>query len=150
MQIGYIGGLEADEVLRPLLEDWQLEAKHGDFGLDVDVDKVLEGLRNLDQGAIIVCREIDTALAFFAVALTESIVGYDLVALERYWYSSRQGSPLAGIKVYDEAVQWARRRGCSHLILVASNLASAMHDKVARFCERRHMRLLETAFIQEL
>ena len=139
--------------LRGLADRWAAECNSGEFGLAVCLEDVFRDLQEwLDSrpGTLILAYDGDGAfpdlVGFFAVFAVPSFLGSQQVALEKYWYAV-PNARRAGVALYREALKWAAENGCGHLILSASNLASDLHDKVCRFCERMGMTLFETAYI---
>lgn len=139
------------EDLRPLAEAWMKESHPDEFGLEVDLEVVKADLESWmsGDGAVLIAREGDDILGMFALFVVPSYLGNQKIALEKYWYC-KEGSHLAGPKLYIEAVKWAKEKGCSHLITSASKMASDRHDAICNFLTKAGARHFETSYILEL
>jgi hypothetical protein len=139
------------EQLRSLGQCWMLEQNGDDFGLDIDLETIMADLDRWIQaeGTIFIAYDGVQPVGFFAVFAVPSFLGKQKIAIERYWFAI-PGFSVAGPRLYCEAVRWAKENNCSHLIINASRLASAMHDKVCLFLEKNGAKPFETSFILEL
>jgi hypothetical protein len=138
------------ECLREIGSRWLASSNADYFGLHTSMDVILADMQSfldVGSGAVILAKDEKGIVGFFAVAQVQSILGNQAVAIEKYWYSENK---ISGVRLFHEGLSWARKQGCSHLIVAASNLASDQHDQVCLFCQREGMRLFETAYIREL
>jgi lysylphosphatidylglycerol synthetase-like protein (DUF2156 family) len=126
--------------IMPLAERWVSEAKADDFGLDVDMDVLVS--------VMYVAMVDDEPVGFMVVVVFDSYMGKQKIAVEKYWYCLRE-HPLAGARLYTEAIKWAGENGCSHFIAAASHL-SDRHDSTARLLEWVGARAFEQSYIMEL
>ena len=139
------------EELRPLGEEWLEEIHAGDYGLDVDLNVIAEDLESWmkGEGVIFTAKEDGVIVGLIAVFATPSYLGGQKIALEKYWYC-RRGSHVAGPRLYVEAVEWARKHGCSHMITSGSKMASGRHDAICHFLEKTGAKHFETSYIYRL
>lgn len=138
--------------IRPLAARWSAGCNGDRFGLTVSVDAALADLDrwfSCIPGTLILAYDGLELVGFFAVAVMSNFLGYEKIALERYWYAL-PNHVRAGPALFRAAQQWGKANGCTHLTVSASHLASDAHDKVARFCERMGMKPLETVYVGEV
>lgn len=150
MSIGYFTG-ETKE-LRELVKSWQSEQNGSDFGLDLQTDNALAELdewRNGESTVIITQENDDKIVGFLCMFYVDSLLVNKRVAIEKYWYVLPEHRK-SGARLLYEARNWARSNQCTHLIMVASNLASDMYSKVCRIFDKFGMKLFETTFITEV
>jgi lysylphosphatidylglycerol synthetase-like protein (DUF2156 family) len=116
--------------IMPLAERWVSEAKADEFGLDVDMDVLVADLKQWFEGESVmyVAMVDDEPVGFMVVVVFDSYMGKQKIAVEKYWYCLRE-HPLAGARLYTEAIKWADENGCSHFIASASHL-SDRHDSL--------------------
>lgn len=136
------------EKIRGIAAKWSAECNGSVFGLTVDTDEALRDLAIwLDHapGTLLLAYDGAELTGFFAVFAVKNFLGREMLALEKYWYCL-PNKVRAGPALFEAAVLWSKQNGCSHLIVSASNLASDLHDKVCKFCERMGMQVFETAY----
>jgi hypothetical protein len=139
------------EDLRPLGQEWLQELSADDYGLDVDLDVIVQDLKDWlqNEGVVLVAKENDEIIAVFALFAVPSYLGKQKIALEKYWYA-RTDHHVAGPKLYIEALDWAKQHGCSHLITSGSKMASDRHDSICKFLEKTGAQHFETSYIYKL
>lgn len=141
------------EDLRELGLEWIHSLQNDKFGLCVDIETIKADLANWanGEGAILIAKDQDTnhILGMFALFAVPSYLGEQKLALEKYWYT-REGSHFAGPKLYIEALNWARKHDCSHIITSGSKMISDRHDSICRFLEKTGAQHFETSYIYEL
>lgn len=150
MSIGYFIG-ETEE-LRELVKSWQAEQNGSNFGLDLRADNALAELEEWrkDEKATIIVQAIDDKiLGFLCIFYVDSLLVNKRVAVEKFWYVLPEHR-RSGVHLISEARKWAKDNQCSHLIMVASNLASDMYLKVCNLFGRLGMEIFETTFISEI
>jgi GNAT superfamily N-acetyltransferase len=111
----------------------------------MDVDCLIAG----EDSDVLVLMDGDEPVGLLGIFATNSFLGRQLMALEKYWYVMRS-KRLAGYMLINAAQEWAKEHRCSHLIMSASRLASGMHDKVCKFYRSRGFKDFETSFIIEV
>jgi GNAT superfamily N-acetyltransferase len=141
------------EGLVHITEAWKDEQRGVDFGLKLVFDKQIEDLQNIvnsDSMDALVLMDGDRAVGYLCLTVVFNRMGNERWAQELYWYTLK-GFRSKGGKMMERAAEyWARDKGCTHLLLSASNLASSMHDRMCRFYELLGFKKFETTFIKEL
>ena len=141
------------ETLRPIAESWQDEAQANKFGIITDVNKFLSELNTMAFGQdsnLITLYDGDTPIGIIGLRFFESPIGNQRMADEHFLYVMPENRGISSMRLFKSAKFLANRKGCSHRILNASNLASDMHDKVCKFYERIGMKKFETSYISEV
>lgn len=141
------------ETLRPIAESWQKIVRANNFGLITDVNKHLVELEMMvakDDANLIVLYDGNNPVGYIGLRYFDSPLGNQRIAEEHYFYVIPENRGLASMRLIKNARNLAKLKGCSHLILNASNLASDMHDKICRFYEKSGMKKFETSYISEV
>lgn len=148
MRIEYVTNIE---VFRPLGELWMEQHAGERFGLDITVQDVMDDAKLvLEAGGVCIGANLNGEwVGFMLVFVCESFMGKQDFAVEKYWYA-KPNAKMAGPLMLKAARLWAKNAGASHLIMSASNLASAMHDKVCEFYEKAGLKKFETSYIIEV
>lgn len=143
-------GVERPDFLIPVLKMWQKEVKN--FELDMNIEIFLDELLKEIKGnfSLILLTEGDIVTGFMGLRYEQSPIGSDKIASEHYWYVMPEYRTIGSMKLLSAAKELAEKNECSHLIITASNLASAMHDKVCGFLEKIKMKKFETSYITDL
>ncbi len=118
-----------------------------------DIDKYLSELLAMASGSdsnLLVLYDGETPIGYIGLRYFESPLGNQRIANENYLYVLPEKRGLASMRLIRNAKFLAKHKGCSHLILNASNLASELHDKVCRVYEKMGLVKFETSFIVEL
>jgi GNAT superfamily N-acetyltransferase len=140
------------ESLRPSAKSWE-EITHGNsFGIDISIDKFLSGLKDMadgDDSDLLVLYD-DEPIGFIGLQYFISPLGNQKMANEHFFFVVPEKRGLSSMRLLRDAKALAKKRGCSHFIMNASNLASDMHDKVCNLYERLDMKKFETSFISEV
>ncbi len=142
------------ETVRPVVESWQQIVLDNGFGIIADdVDKFLAGLKDLADGQesdLLVLYENDTPVGYLGLQYFISPLGNQKMANEHYFFVIPEKRGMASIGLFRTAKALAKTRGCTHLIMNASNLASDLHDKFSRVLEKLGFTKFETSFIQSV
>ena len=142
------------ETLRPVVESWQEIVLDNGFGIIADdVDKFLAGLKHLvsdEQSDLLVLYDNGTPVGYLGMNYFISPLSSQKMANEHYFFVIPEKRGMASIGLFRTAKALAKTRGCTHLIMNASNLASDLHDKVCAFYERVDMKLFESSYISEV
>ena len=144
-----------DEVkaIRPLADEWKALCGCDQFSLEVDVNDFLIGLAEMirDVGSdLLLLKSDNDIVGIMGLVMFKSPFGNELIANEHYMFVKQGNSAIGSKRLIDAAEKWAKSKGCSHLMLNASNAASDMHDKVCKFYERLGLSKFETSFIKEI
>lgn len=141
------------ETLRPIAESWLNEVRAEEFGIDIDVNKHLLELGIMatkDDADLIVLYDEEVSVGYIGLRYFESPLGNQRIAEEHFFFVIPEKRGLASMRLIKNAKFIAKMKGCSHIILNASNLASDMHDKVCSFYEKSGMKKFETSYISEV
>ena len=142
------------ETLRPIAESWREEMRANEFGIIADdIDKFLTELGMMavkDDSDLLVLYDNETPVGIFGLQYFENPLGAQRFANEHFLYVMPEKRGLASMRLIKNAKFIAKLKGCSHLILNASNLASDLHEKLCRIYEKLGYAKFETCFITEL
>jgi GNAT superfamily N-acetyltransferase len=141
------------EDLRPIVQSWYEITRDNPFGIEVSIDNHLADLRVLvesDNTDLLVLLEQGRPVGYLGTQIFDSPLGRQVIANEHYWYVLPDKRGIGSLRLLKLATQWADQKGCSHIIMSASNLASDMHDKVGQLYKRIGMKKFETSFIMEV
>lgn len=146
--------LKLYEDLRYLAEQWKKET-NGDLGIIVNVDEHLRDLQRYIENpfiaTVLLLVKEDKVVGYMGLAIFKSPLSNQVIANEHYWYVLPEfRKAKLTLKMFDEAKKWAKDKGCSHLLMNASNLASSLHDKICRLYERLGLKKFETSYIQSI
>ena len=141
------------ESIRPLAVEWTEMCSCDQFGLEVDVSIFLAGLMDLvdgDDSDLLLLIDEENIVGILGLTKFQSPFGKEQVANEHYMFIKKGHSVSGSKRLIDAAQKWAKSKGCSHLIMNASNAASDLHDKVCGLYERIGLIKFETSYIQEI
>lgn len=131
---------------------WKKESRHRAMGIDADANiyicKLQEFIDNPNN--VLLVLEDDEIAGYMGLTVFESPLGNQLIANEHYWYVEPKKRGLSALRFLPVAEKWAKEKGCSHLIMNASNLASDLHDRTCRLYERFGMSKFETTYIKRV
>jgi len=153
MNIKIANSVEQIESIRPLANEWKEMCSCDRFGLEVDISIFLAGLMDLvdgDDSDLLLLMNKDNIVGILGLTKFQSPFGREQVANEHYMFIKKGHSVSGSKRLIDAARKWAKSKGCSHLIMNASNAASDLHDKVCRLYERIGLIKFETSYIQEI
>lgn len=141
------------ETLRPIVESWQQIVLDNGFGIITDnVDKFLKELDGLakDEDSDLLVLYDDKPVGYLGLQYFMNPLGSQKMANEHYLFVIPEKRGMSSMRLINMAKVLAKERGCTHIIMNASNLASDMHDKVCEFYRRINMKLFESSYISEL
>lgn len=153
MFIEIANSVEQIESIRPLADEWKEFCSCGQFGLEVDVNAFLAGLMDLVDGVdsdLLLLIDDTEIVGIMGLTKFQSPFGKEMVASEHYMFVKQGHSVTGGKRLIDAAQGWAKKNGCSHLIMNASNAASDMLAKVCRLYERLGMKPFEMSYIKDI
>ncbi len=139
------------EKLRPIAKSWEDIANKNDLGVEIDVNNHLLDLwkiiTNVNADLLVLFDE-KTPVGYLGLTYFNSPVGKQLMANEHYWYVVPESRGVGSMRLIKTAIEVAKLRGCTHIVMNASNLASDLHDKVCDFYEKMNMKLFESSYIR--
>jgi GNAT superfamily N-acetyltransferase len=144
--------LDNFEAVKRVAEGWRGICNADKFGIEINDEVYFSGLKNLitydNKDLLLLVGNDGGVVGYMGIEIFNSPLGNQKIANEHYLFMSR---PSVGVMLLIKAAkEWAREKGCSHLILNASNLASDLHDKVCRFYEKLGLSKFETCYMTEL
>ena len=142
------------EALKPIVSSWKEIASKNEFGIKVvDENKYLLDLCRMTMNPrsdLLVLFDDIRPVGYLGLEYFDSPMGNQVIANEHYWYVLPESRGIGSMRLMKTAMQLAKLRGCSNLIMNASNLASDLHDKVCKLYEKMEMKKFETSYIKEL
>ena len=139
--------------LRPIACEWRDTCNGDRFGIEIDVKAHLADLARLiereDADLFLLVNE-GKAVGYIGVTIFDSPLGGQKVAQEHYWFVTGKNRGRGVMKLIRAVNEWAKEKGCSHIIFNASNLASDKHDNLCVFYEKIGFSKFETSFIKEI
>ena len=140
--------------LAPILEMWKQEANGEEFGMALEVDACIEGMRVMvvaDNADLLMLNVGDNIVGFIGMTIFKSPLSDERIANEHYFFvhpKYRKGKNA--LKLLKAAEDWAEEHKCDHLMMNASCLASDMYPNVCRLYERKNFKTFEKTFIKKL
>lgn len=158
MTSDFIRGAEIDIVvyngdvseLRNIAAYWRDECNSNEMNIKTSMDSFLVDLKELidgDNSDLLVLVD-DVPIGLLGLTTFTSPISSQLIANEHYWYVIPPRRGIASMRLLKAAEDWAKEKGCSHLIMTASNLASDLHDTVCFIYEKMGMKKFETSYIR--
>lgn len=146
--------IEDIDKLKPVAIEWQRTCNGKDFGLETNLETHLLDLAGLiergDADLFLLLNEKDEAVGYMGITCFDSPIGSQRIAEEHYWFVSGKNRGNGALLLLRAIKEWAKEKGCSHLIMNASCLASEMHDKLCEFYEAVGFKKFETSYITAL
>lgn len=140
--------------LKPIAWQWKDECNSEGFGIEIVPETYFADLATLisrdDADLFLLTNDKDEVVGYMGIECFNSPLGSQKMANEHYWFVAKEGRGRGSLLLIKQAREWAKEKGCTHLIFNASNLASDLHDKVCGFYEHIGMKKFETSFIQEI
>jgi len=140
-------------VLRPIAVAWSKEANCDAMGLDFDMEAHLKDLQELvdnPDSELFVLEDENSPVGYIGITKFKSPLGKQFIANEHYYYVLPEKRGVSSVSLLRAVEQWAKLKGCSHILMNASYLASDLHDKVCRLYESLGMKKFESTYIKEV
>ena len=142
------------ERLSPLIKTWRAESNAGDFGMEIDSDRLLghaEFLRDCPDAELLVMESKEgRVLGVMGLVVVPNIIERGQIVNEHIWYVLPEHRSKASLVLIKKAESWGRDKECSHFIINASKLISDLHDRMCLLYNRLGFRLFETTYIRKL
>jgi len=145
--------IEDIERLKQVVLEWKESCNAKDFRIDIRLEthfQDLAGLIENENSDLFLLIKKDNVIGYMGVTCFDSPLGNQRIANEHYWFVSGKHRGRGTLLLLRSVKKWAKERGCSHLIMNASNLASNMHGRLCRFYEKIGFQKFETSYIEEL
>jgi GNAT superfamily N-acetyltransferase len=141
------------ESLKEVALEWKEECKGDDFGIELIpgtfFSHLADMINDVDKELFLLLRK-DKVIGFMGAIIFQSPLGNQNICQEHFWYIAGKHRGRGTLLLFRAMKEWAKERGCSHLIMNASCLASGIHDKLCRFYEKTGFKKFETSFIKEI
>lgn len=139
--------------LKTLADLWKARANSSEFNMDLDWSHVRIRLRQMVDNEYMDLLTLQSdkgnVLGFMGIVMLPSPLDGKPWAREHFFYVRPEHRGPGGIKLIHAAEAWAKKYECSALLLTASRLASAKHDRVEKLYERMDYKPFETTYIKE-
>lgn len=145
--------LDDIEALKSISFEWKGLCNGKSFGIDLRPETHFRDLAGLIEGEdseLFLLLKKDRVIGYMGAICFKSPIGNQKFCQEHYWFVSGKNRGRGTLLLLRAIKTWAKEKGCSHLIMNASCLASDMHDKLCRFYEKIRFRKFETSYIEEL
>jgi len=130
--------------------EWHNTCNAKDFGIDLNPETYFKDFSDLidrEDSDLLLLMKRDEVVGYMGLTYFQSPLGNQRIANEHFWYVSGKHRGRGTLKLIRAARQWAKEKGCSHLIMNCSNLASDMHNRLCHFYTRIGFQLFETSYI---
>jgi len=151
-----VKGTLADlDAVRMIALQWKATCNNKTMGMDIVDDTYMADVANLvkgvDRDLLLLTKEDDGEIVgYMGIVMFNSPLGSNKVASEHFWYVSEEHRGKGSMRLIQAAREWAKEKGCSHLMMTASTLASDLHDRVCMLYERIGFKKFETVYVQEI
>jgi GNAT superfamily N-acetyltransferase len=140
-------------LLEPITLEWEKTSNGEEWNVDTVSEDTIQELYRLVAGQrtdLLVLMDHNVPKGFIGMVQLESPVSQQKFANEHFWYVMEEARGIGSMRLVKHAEAWAKEKGCSHLIMTASTLASDLHDRICRLYVRRGMDKFETSYIKEV
>ena len=136
-----------------VLSEWKQECNGEKFGIDCDVliaENHIKTMIGSDRSKVFVLTDNDKVVGLMGMNVLDNPIGKGVMANEHLWYVCKEYRGMKGASLINHAIQWAKDKGCSHIMATASMLASDLHDVICELYENIGMVKFETTYIRRL
>lgn len=137
--------------LRQVVLEWRKSCNGEEFGIDINLEthfRDLAGLVENEDSDLFLLKENGEIVGYIGMRVFRSPLGDQKICQEHYWFTLEKSN--GALRLLRAIEKWAKEKGCSHLIMTTSCLASNMHDRLCEFYERIGFRKFETSFIKSI
>lgn len=141
------------EALKNIAFEWKGSCNGKAFGIDLRPETHFKDLANLiedENSELFLLMKNNRVIGYMGAICFDSPIGNQKFASEHYWFVSGKNRGRGTLLLLRAIKLWAKEKGCSHLIMNCSNLASGMHNRLCQFYEKIGFRKFETSFIEEI
>lgn len=142
------------EAVRQVALEWKANCNNKLMGIEIVDDIYMADIARLinefDKDLLLLVTDNNEIVGYMGMTFFNSLLGRQKIANEHYWYVAKNYRGRDSLLLIEAARQWAKEKGCSHLQMNASNLASDLHDKICKFYEHIGMKKFETSYIEEI
>lgn len=134
----------------PAARRWAAESNIKDFNLKIEPQYLVNELLQLLHKEQSVLLTDENYNGFMGLRLIRSPFSSQLICDEHYWYIIPEKRGRNALEFFKYALKWAKEKGCSHIMMHSSSMASDLPEKVNSFYKRMGMRQIETYFLKEV
>lgn len=142
--------LDKIEGLKEVALEWKGSCNGKDFGIELVPETFFSHLNDMiidvDKELFLLLKK-DRVIGFMGAVIFQSPLGNQDICQEHFWYCGGNHRGRGTMLLLKAIKEWAKERGCSHLIMNASCLASNLHDRLCRFYEKIGFLRFETSYI---
>jgi GNAT superfamily N-acetyltransferase len=135
----------------PIAIQWKNLCNGISMGIDVRFDNFMADvealIRDNDKDLLLLLEDTGEVVGYMGITTFDNPLGNQKIANEHYWYVSESHRGRGSLLLVSAARKWAKEKGCSHLIMTASTLASDLHDRVCNLYEHLGLKKFETSYI---
>ena len=107
-------------------------------------------LINGENSDLLVIRDSDKIVGVMGILCFNDPLGGQLWAQEHLWYVLPDHRGMPAFRLLKMAKEWAKEKGCTHIVLSANALISNMHETICTLYEKMGMKKCETSYIERL
>ena len=139
------------ERIRPIALRWK-EEYNKSLGIEIEDDVYMAKLQDFADSpdSILLVLVDDDIVGYMGLSVFASPIGNQLICNEHYWFVVPEKRGMSALKFFPVAEKWAKGKGCSHLMMNASNLVGDLHDRTCKLYEKLGMEKFETTFIKRV
>lgn len=146
--------VEDIEKLKPVALQWKVTCNGKAMGIELVPETHFADLAGMidryDADLFLLINDKGRVIGYMGIVCFNSPLSNQRVAQEHYWYVIGENRGKGSMLLIRAAKEWAKEKGCSHIILNASTLASNLHDRLCQFYERIGFQKFETSYIKEI
>lgn len=143
--------LEDLEAVRLIALQWKATCNSNVMGIEIVDDVYMADVANLincdGRDLLLLTKDDGEIVGYMGVTTFNSPLGNQKIASEHYWFVSEEYRGRGSFLLIEAAKQWAKEKGCGHLMMTASMLASDLHDRVCKLYGRLGFSKFETSYI---
>lgn len=142
------------EELRPLAEQWQQECNCDEFGMKPNIESFLaeiDRLINNENSDVLILLNKDNEIAgLMGLTTFKNPISDGFVANEHFLYIAPKYRGMPIVRLINSAMEWAKKKDCTHLLLNASRMASSTYGRACMLYGRLKFKEFEKSYIKEL
>jgi len=139
--------------LIPIAKAWEKECNCDKFGMKPNVEfflTELNGLINNENSDVLILDTGNEIAGLMGLTIFKNPVSDGLAANEHFFYVLPQHRGISSVRMIKSAIEWAKNKGCSHLILNASRMASSLYDRTCSLYEKLKFQEFEKSYIKKI
>lgn len=141
------------EALKEVVLEWKETCNADGFMIELELETyyshLVDMINDVDSELFLLIKKSEV-VGFMGAVIFQSPLGNQNICQEHFWYCSGKHRGRGTLLLFRAIKKWAKEKGCSHLIMTASCLASGMHERLCRFYARIGFKKFETSYIYEM